>query len=93
LAFGIRTSLSDTHQRKKIEVEKKELTDEIDMLEREVQELQGKGNVDSIVTEMEEFDKENKRERETHKAKVTIKNAENEENLRKLEEILTIEIN
>jgi hypothetical protein len=42
---------------------------------------------------MEEFDKENKRERENHKVKVSLKNAENEENLKKLEEILTIEIN
>ena len=42
LAFGIRTSLSDTHERKIIENESKNLSKEILELEAEVVKLQGK---------------------------------------------------
>ena len=48
---------------------------------------------DSIVEELETFDKENKKAKESHKQEVALINAENEENLKKLEEILTIDIN
>ena len=42
LAFGIRTSLSDTHQRKNVEIERRELFNEIEYLEKEVEDLQSK---------------------------------------------------
>lgn len=42
---------------------------------------------------MEDYDKENKKERDSHKSKIAVKSAENEENLRKLEQMLTIDIN
>lgn len=42
---------------------------------------------------MEDYDKENKKERDSHKAKIALKSAENEDNLRRLEEMLTIDIN
>lgn len=45
------------------------------------------------MNELENFEKENKADKENHKQKVALKMTENEENLKKLEEILTIDIN
>jgi hypothetical protein len=42
---------------------------------------------------LNDFEKENKANKENHKENIAVKMAQNEENLKKLEEILTIDIN